>query len=243
MDGQNLDRTAEQERASLERRQVETPEDVAVLYSWANLHGAKYRDFSASRREYRAQMRHRAAEQQAEAELQAQRDAETAERAAAEQAHKESAEHRVMTESSERKAEAAASAAKHAAALAAAQETLQRAEREVLAAREAAQAEAALYAQRQQEAMYRKEHPQEFRVTITDPYVRPEHDASHLEHMMHRPEHVDTTPFTPQESQGQAPKFGKLAAVGASFLLSRWTHRATKHAQASWPRSSRPWNC
>ena len=30
------------------------PEDVAVLYSWANLHGTKYRDFSDSRREYRA---------------------------------------------------------------------------------------------------------------------------------------------------------------------------------------------
>ncbi|MHB1699137.1 MAG: cellulose biosynthesis protein BcsQ [Acidobacteriaceae bacterium] len=45
-----------------ERKSTETPEDVAVLYSWANLHGAKYRDFSASRREYRAQMRHRAAE-------------------------------------------------------------------------------------------------------------------------------------------------------------------------------------
>jgi cellulose synthase operon protein YhjQ len=27
----------------------ETPEDVATLYSWANLHGAKYRDFSESR--------------------------------------------------------------------------------------------------------------------------------------------------------------------------------------------------
>jgi cellulose synthase operon protein YhjQ len=36
--------------------QNETPEDVATLYSWANLHGAKYRDFSASR----AQMRERA---------------------------------------------------------------------------------------------------------------------------------------------------------------------------------------
>jgi len=35
----------------------ETPEDVATLYSWANLHGAKYRDFSAPRREHRAQMR------------------------------------------------------------------------------------------------------------------------------------------------------------------------------------------
>ena len=57
---------------------VETPEDVAVLYSWANLHGAKYRDFSASRREYRAQLRHRAAEQAREHELRAQTSAETA---------------------------------------------------------------------------------------------------------------------------------------------------------------------
>ena len=57
---------------------VETPEDVAVLYSWANLHGAKYRDFSASRREYRAQLRHRAAEQVREVELRAQADAEAA---------------------------------------------------------------------------------------------------------------------------------------------------------------------
>ena len=57
---------------------AETPEDVAVLYSWANLHGAKYRDFSASRREYRAQLRHRAAEQVKEQELQAQAEAEAA---------------------------------------------------------------------------------------------------------------------------------------------------------------------
>jgi cellulose synthase operon protein YhjQ len=33
------------------------PEDVATLYSWANVHGAKYRDFSASRREARSQQR------------------------------------------------------------------------------------------------------------------------------------------------------------------------------------------
>ena len=38
--------------------QNETPEDVATLYSWANLHGAKYRDFSASRAQTRkAQLR------------------------------------------------------------------------------------------------------------------------------------------------------------------------------------------
>src|ERR1700761_9327722 len=37
----------------------EQADDVATLYSWANLHGAKYRDFSASRQEMRAQMRQR----------------------------------------------------------------------------------------------------------------------------------------------------------------------------------------
>jgi len=57
---------------------AETPEDVAILYSWANLHGAKYRDFSASRREYRAQVRHRAAEDMRQSELQAKADAERA---------------------------------------------------------------------------------------------------------------------------------------------------------------------
>jgi len=33
------------------------PEDVAALYSWANLHGAKYRDFSASRAQNRERAR------------------------------------------------------------------------------------------------------------------------------------------------------------------------------------------
>src|SRR5277367_5481736 len=66
---------------------AETPEDVAVLYSWANLHGAKYRDFSASRREYRAQLRHRAAEQVREQALLAQAEAEAAATAAESAAH------------------------------------------------------------------------------------------------------------------------------------------------------------
>src|ERR1035438_4129829 len=37
----------------------EIPEDVATLYSWANLHGAKYRDFSASRAQTREKARQR----------------------------------------------------------------------------------------------------------------------------------------------------------------------------------------
>ena len=55
-----------------------TPEDVAVLYTWANLQGAKYRDYSASRREYRAQVRYRAAKALLERELRAQEAAEAA---------------------------------------------------------------------------------------------------------------------------------------------------------------------
>ena len=43
------------------------PEDVATLYSWANLHGAKYRDFSAARAQTREKARLRA-EQALEAE-------------------------------------------------------------------------------------------------------------------------------------------------------------------------------
>ncbi|AFL87739.1 ATPase involved in chromosome partitioning [Terriglobus roseus DSM 18391] len=54
----------------------ETPEDVAVLYTWANVHGGKYRDFSASRREYRAQQRHRMVEAQRQVELEAARELE-----------------------------------------------------------------------------------------------------------------------------------------------------------------------
>src|SRR3978361_199595 len=56
----------------------EIPEDVAILYSWANLQGAKYRDFSASRREYRAQMRRSAAQTMREQELQVAVDADRA---------------------------------------------------------------------------------------------------------------------------------------------------------------------
>src|SRR5439155_22993142 len=41
---------------------ADTPEDVATLYSWANLHGAKYRDFSASRAQTREKARERVQE-------------------------------------------------------------------------------------------------------------------------------------------------------------------------------------
>jgi cellulose synthase operon protein YhjQ len=55
----------------------EMPEDVAILYFWG-----KYRDFSASRREYREQMRRRAAETLHEQELKAAAQADVAATAA-----------------------------------------------------------------------------------------------------------------------------------------------------------------
>jgi len=64
----------------------DTPEDVATLYSWANLHGAKYRDFSASRAQTREKARQRVQEAieaerrraRDEAEVQKQADAKAA---------------------------------------------------------------------------------------------------------------------------------------------------------------------
>src|SRR6201998_4206058 len=60
----------------------DTPEDVATLYSWANLHGAKYRDFSASRAQTREKARQRVQEaieaerRRAREEVEAQKNAE-----------------------------------------------------------------------------------------------------------------------------------------------------------------------
>lgn len=59
----------------------QTPEDVASLYSWANLHGGKYRDFSASRAEMREKARQRVEQTMAEERRHAEQgtDAERAE--------------------------------------------------------------------------------------------------------------------------------------------------------------------
>jgi cellulose synthase operon protein YhjQ len=52
-----------------------TPEDVATLYSWANLHGAKYRDFSAARAQTRERARLRAEHAMEEAPRQSEPEA------------------------------------------------------------------------------------------------------------------------------------------------------------------------
>jgi cellulose synthase operon protein YhjQ len=54
----------------------EPPEDVASLYSWANLHGAKYRDFSASRAQTRENARQRVEQAIEEERLKVRQEAE-----------------------------------------------------------------------------------------------------------------------------------------------------------------------
>jgi cellulose synthase operon protein YhjQ len=142
---------------------AETPEDVAVLYSWANLHGAKYRDFSASRREYRAQLRHRAAEQVREQALLAQAEAEAAASAAESAARhaaqaarthqaedEDSSMRRALREAEEAARTAAAErveAARRAEAAAVAEAAARREEREIAEAHASAQRQAARYAE------------------------------------------------------------------------------------------------
>lgn len=64
------------------REQNEPPEDVASLYSWANLHGAKYRDFSAARAQTRAMAQMRIEQAQKEEKERAAREATRAEQQA-----------------------------------------------------------------------------------------------------------------------------------------------------------------
>ena len=172
----------------------ETPEDVAVLYSWANLHGAKYRDFSASRREYRAQLRHRAAEQVRQQALLAQAEAEAAAaaadaaaRQATEAANKpqpeesDSSVQRSLREAEEAARTAAAErveAARRAEAAAVAEAAARREEREIAEAHASAQRQAARYADsemRRRVAAGGKTHFEEVPGQVTDPYTMNSH--------------------------------------------------------------------
>ena len=162
-------------KAGKEVPRLEVPEDVAVLYAWANVQGARYRDFSAARRELRAQMRGRAAQAQREAEAKAkasaERSAEQAEEAAREavetarfhqaQARRALGEHRRAEleqqqaarerallhahELSRRATEERAEAARHAVAIHAAEEIARRESQEAAEAHASALRQADQY--------------------------------------------------------------------------------------------------
>src|ERR1019366_7878833 len=127
--------------------QNETPEDVATLYSWANLHGAKYRDFSASRAQTREKARLRV--QQAIEEEQARSNQQSGQQAPAESAT--GSEHIGDAAMAEEEARQAQLIAQHTAQQAARQAAL-------LAAEQAAQqAQSALRAAAQQAAAQQAE--------------------------------------------------------------------------------------
>jgi cellulose synthase operon protein YhjQ len=69
--------------------QNEPPEDVATLYSWANLHGAKYRDFSASRAQTREKARQRVEQVIEEERLKVRQETEAQRAAEASRAHEQ----------------------------------------------------------------------------------------------------------------------------------------------------------
>lgn len=140
-----------------------TPEDVATLYSWANLHGAKYRDFSAARAQTREKARLRAEQATEEEQLhrtrepEAEHGAETGQAAeeagVVEQADQEPAQQEQARDEQARQAEFAAEMAarqaERASQLAATQQAAGQATKfeAELAARRAAQEAAELAAQ------------------------------------------------------------------------------------------------
>jgi cellulose synthase operon protein YhjQ len=193
---------------------AETPEDVAVLYSWANLHGAKYRDFSASRREYRAQLRHRAAEQVREQALLAQAEAEAAAVAADSTARHAAQAANTQTPTSDstrqrslREAEDAArtaaaervEAARRAEAAAVAEAAARREEREIAEAHASAQRQAARYA----DSEIRRKSASGVQTVpvipgkISDPYTPPTHTSP--------PQQQPTVPQAEAEPAPQQP--------------------------------------
>lgn len=191
---------------------AETPEDVAILYSWANLHEAKYHDFSASRREHRAQVRHRAAEELRITELQAKEKAESAARQAervvreAERAVKTSdsfddahGRERALREAEDAARRAAAErveAARRAEAAAMAEAVARREEREVAEAHASAQRQARSHThseiRRRALAGSQPTGPESIRpaAEIADPYEAPVHPGFDTDRN-HPVQHID----------------------------------------------------
>lgn len=163
----------------------ETPEDVAVLYTWANVHGGKYRDFSAERREHRAQQRHRMVEAQRQAELDAAQAREEAaareleearlreQDAADEAARKEAEEARQIAE--ERATHERQAAQRHVETAENLKLALEDAQHEMEEARRRVEEQAARYAEA--DARYRNSPREHLPGEIDDPYYY----AGHLE--------------------------------------------------------------
>ena len=226
---------------------AETPEDVAVLYSWANLHGAKYRDFSASRREYRAQLRHRAAEQVREQALLAQAEAEAAAAAAdsaarhaadAARTHQaedaDSAMRRALREAEEAARTAAAErveAARRAEAAAVAEAAARREEREIAEAHASAQRQAARYADSEVRRKYlhctTSTTGFQARSTTSTPFTPPLHLRFILNRVL-RPVEAERSPKLRNPESRQRPRQARIHNSTRSAHLRRLRQAARR---------------
>ncbi|MDE3104608.1 MAG: hypothetical protein KGK08_05475 [Acidobacteriota bacterium] len=216
---------------------ADTPEDVAVLYSWANLHGAKYRDFSASRREYRAQLRHRAAEQTREQELKAKAEAEAAAAAAEEAARRAEEAARQLAENPNdvglqnalREAGRASriamaervEAARRAEAAALAEAAARREEREIAEANASARRQAERY--QESEIRMRKSGIHRAAVVpgqISDPYTQPVHPIPEPPMQTLPPDHFErSAPPEPQLRPAAPPPEPPAAVQPVPFAV------------------------
>jgi len=142
----------------------QTPEDVATLYSWANLHGAKYRDFSASRAQTRERARQRLEHAMEEEQQKSRQNAEAVRIAEA-------------TRAEGRRRKEAEFAAEQTARPAAPQETARQAALQAaqeLARQQAAQSAAQPQAAQQAEAAQHAAHQDVWRVPRFDRPTPPE---------------------------------------------------------------------
>ncbi|MDR3738845.1 MAG: cellulose synthase operon protein YhjQ/BcsQ [Terracidiphilus sp.] len=234
--------------------QDETPEDVATLYSWANLHGAKYRDFSASRAQTREQSRLRVQHATEEEQTRGQQPAEhpfEAERASAMQRMTETA----RADEDARQAELAAECVRQQAAQQAAQEAARRAAD--LAAERAAQ-EAARKASEQaaeqaaQRAARQAEAAQQvaWQQTMRDRFsvnARPASPAAQKPASFDYPSYVPvsterrapgSTPGAPMREESNARIPAAAADAGASAARPAWL--MPDHAELSGRAAAQP---
>ena len=204
--------------------QDETPEDVATLYSWANLHGAKYRDFSASRAQTREQARlrvqqaieeeqartHPSSEPQAEAEhaaeLQRMADAARAEdekRRAVELAAQQAAQQAAQF-AARQAAEQTAQEIARQAAWQAAQQAAQHAA-ELAAQKAAEQAHAAQQAAQQADAAQRAAQQAAWQPPAPDRFSSVPASDPIPPTAPHTPSRFDMPGYVPPQSQRSIP--------------------------------------
>jgi cellulose synthase operon protein YhjQ len=150
----------------------ETPEDVATLYSWANLHGAKYRDFSASRAQSREKAQQRVEQVMEKEGLKARQDAEAARIAAATRGEEE--RDRAAELAEEQAARLATQETARQAALEAAQELARQQAAKQAAQRAAQQGQAAQLAAQQAEAAQHSAQQAVWRIPRFDRSTPPE---------------------------------------------------------------------